>query len=70
MPEEKAEKLVEQGATKEEVKKAGRGRKLRYQWKHKGKVDGVSFVATLVFNSEDVEPRQIVDALEECKKEV
>ena len=70
MPEKKAEKMVETGATKEQVKKASLGRKLKYQWKHKGKVDGLKFTATLVFNDEDVEPNQIIEALEECKKGV
>jgi len=69
IPEKKAEKMVEEGATKEQVRKASLGRKLKYQWKHKGKLlSGLRFTATLVFNDEDVEPGQIIDALEECKK--
>lgn len=67
MPEKKAEKLVEKGATKEQVEKASKGRKLKYQWVHKGKVDGIGFKLTLVFNDDEIEPSQIVDALEQSK---
>ena len=72
IPEKKAEKLIERGATKQEVAKASRspGRKLKYQWVYKGKVDGISFSIKMVFNDEDIEPKQILDALEECKKGV
>ena len=70
MDEKKAEKLVDGGATKEQVKKASKGRKLKYQWKHRGKVDGIGFTATLVFNDEDVEPTHIRMALEECVESI
>jgi len=66
---EKVEKLAEKDAPLKDVRKASRGRKLKYEWKHKGKtLDGISFTARIIFNNDEIETNHILEALEICEK--